>query len=291
MEDKTLIIDFSSYRRCYEDTKAIMLSSPSPELRQKKSRLDKVYRQLYKSKDSELQEFHSIIHEIKVYDYIANTLNFEINVFRDDKPGPDFNTAIGYIECVQITKGTSANRAKVNSILDNDFNRFESTIPRFTSVLHDKLEKFKIYLKEKIIMTERPRLIAITPGSFGSDINTLGIEIALQRVLYGIGYQKLQTDSGISSVEYTKIVNYKHKSSSEKFIELDLLSKSDYSIISGVIYTSVSLGEKLSFKNVKLYINSNAIHPIALSFYEFFETFHLVSDEDGFLTYKVSNGK
>lgn len=92
------------FNSIYGECCNIVKSSQDKSILRKRNKLDYSYKQLCKTKDHELQEFYSIVHELRTYHFFCCN-NLTIYAQDDNYIGPDFLcTEVGYIECVSVTK-------------------------------------------------------------------------------------------------------------------------------------------------------------------------------------------
>lgn len=143
------------YKKCL----LIITNSSDINIKNKQGQLCAAYKKLCKTEDHELQEFYSVVHELRLYQYIKD-LGITVSALNDNKAGPDFITDLGYIECVSATKGLKGlpERNYLEKQLKQSMNRYVSAIPRLSSVIADKAKKYGIYLKDNVINEKIPRI-------------------------------------------------------------------------------------------------------------------------------------
>ena len=126
------------FSHIYENCVSIITNSLDINIKKKKVKLDSAYQTLSETQDHELQEFYSIVHELRFYQYMKN-LGKHIIAADDNKAGPDFNTELGYIECVCASKGATdtLERKCLDERLNQSMNRYIAALPRLSSVILD----------------------------------------------------------------------------------------------------------------------------------------------------------
>lgn len=236
---------------------------------EEKRRLDSEYKQIFESKEPDFQKFYSIVHELRTYDYLIKK-GFDVIAQDDDHIGPDFQSEnIGYIECVSVTKGKPGTdgRRYVDDRLSRETNRYQAALPRISSVIKDKKEKFKEYLEKKAIDSEKPRIIAVNTSVFADLVRSeLLMELFLE-ILYGEGPRMMKlrrkpTNNLIEDgYEYHQYKNKEEKHNGSN-IELDYFAQDEFKIISAIIATNNPLGEKVDNKYFGVLLNPLANNPI-----------------------------
>lgn len=201
----------------------------------KKDKLDYSYKQLCETEDCELQEFYSIVHELRTYYFLCNN-NLTVHVQDDNHIGPDFLCSeIGYIECISITKGAVGTECRkyVEKCLSRSMNRYLAALPRITSAIIDKKNKYETYLSKQAIDPNIPRLIAINTSIFSNEFNSDSIIDLLLKILYGIGCQIMRVKiNPISFVEENGVESHQYNDIGKKHSDLDgikLLCQSRFS--------------------------------------------------------------
>ena len=81
------------YRRCCN----IIKNSSDKNIKEKQLKLDRTYQTLCRTENCELQEFYSIVLELKVYEFLTSN-NINLIVADDSKEGPDFECEFGRID-------------------------------------------------------------------------------------------------------------------------------------------------------------------------------------------------
>ena len=72
---------------------------------------------------------YSILHELKTYQFLKSC-NLNPIPANDNKPGPDFECDLGYLECVVPTEGTGINEKKLRDNMSAEVNRFKAVLPK-----------------------------------------------------------------------------------------------------------------------------------------------------------------
>ncbi len=260
-------INIPLFNRIYVECNAIIDASKSPAIIAKRKKLASAYKKLCQTQDAELQEFYSIVHELKIYHYLL-TNGCKIEAQDDRKQGPDFKCQeLGYIECVSVTKGEPGTPARkyVDKILSGDWNRYKAALPRITSSLKDKKEKYQLYLNSGVLDTNKPRLIAINTSSLYDLRMDLMVDLCLE-ILFGIGNQVLDFDfdSAKSSDAATEfhIYNNVGKKDNTRVLQLDYFSLEEFKNISAIILVNNTIGEDIKKEQFTVFVNPNAAVPL-----------------------------
>lgn len=282
----------------YDECCKIIRFSQDKLLLQKKDKLDYSYKQLCETEDCELQEFYSIVHELRTYYFLHNN-NLTVHVQDDNHIGPDFLCSeIGYIECVSITKGAvgTEGRKYVEKCLSRSMNRYLAALPRITSAIIDKKKKYKIYLNKQAIDPHVPRLIAVNTSIFSNEFHRdLIIEILL-KILYGIGYQIMRVKiDPISFIEEKGVERHQYNDVGKKHSDLDLelnyFAKTEFCNISAIILENNSIGEKDISKCFYIFTNPLANVPIEIEHLRSIKTFIQEKADESYIFYKFLNPK
>ncbi len=264
-------------------------------IKQKEARLKSSYIELKKYEDSDLQEFYSIVHELRVYEYLKK-LSFKVDVADDTKAGPDFSTQLGYIECVSATKGEKGTLARkyFDKIQQGSMNRYEALLPRLTSVILDKSRKIKDYLNKNIIESNKPCIIAVGASVLANaNRDDLILELML-RILYGIGYQiisfnPLSSQFADDGIEKHTFQDKGTKQPLDISLELNCFGNPDYKHISGVILNNNSIGQEIEKKYFCLLLNPLAVNPIDTSLLQQIKFFSMTGIDENGINYKWHN--
>lgn len=279
------------YNNCLE----IINTSTDSNLKKKKEKLDKSYNDLCIKEDHELQEFYSVVHELRVYQYLSD-LGFEISASDDTKAGPDFLTNLGYLECVNATKGEigTPERIYLDKRLKGRMNRSRAALPRLSSSIWDKSRKFKSYLENHIINPEKPCIIALSTAIFSYEFHSdLNLDLLLE-ILYGIGYMTMTFNQTTNQFVDETAETHAYQGESIKppkntSIPLNFFSNPEYEHIAGVILNNNSIGEKLEKKYFYLLLNPYAKHPINIKLLSGIKHFTCDSIDEQFIHYKWFN--
>lgn len=120
----------------YHNCSDIISKSSDNNIQKKRVKLNSAYTKLCVEENPELQEFYSIVHELRLYQYIKD-LGIAINAANDEKAGPDFITDLGYIECISATKGLlgTPERQWLDKRLKESMNRYIAALsaPEYSS--------------------------------------------------------------------------------------------------------------------------------------------------------------
>lgn len=156
-----------------------------------------------------LRHFDQSAWELCTYKFLVDN---GIEVFPPtQEAGPDFDTAIGYVECIAITRGTfrnaipymSASVLREDGTLDGEITAQE--VPtnaiklRIASGFTEKKRKYAGYTAQNWFDTSKPRIIAINWSCEGSviasDSRNIATNAALQ-ALFGTGYPEIVLKDG-----------------------------------------------------------------------------------------------
>jgi hypothetical protein len=156
-----------------------------------------------------LVDFEQRCWELSVYQYLVDC-GISINI-PAQREGPDFETSVGYIECIAVKRGDGANAIPLleASILRADGTWIEGSgfqpVPtneaqlRISTAITTKTGKYEGYTTKQWFDHSMPRLIAVNwwadGSSFGvgssSDVTT----DPMLRTLFGTGSLQLRIDS------------------------------------------------------------------------------------------------
>ena len=270
------------FSHIYENCVSIITNSLDINIKKKKVKLDSAYQILSETQDHELQEFYSIVHELRFYQYMKN-LGRHIIAADDNKAGPDFNTELGYIECVCASKGATGTleRKCLDERLNQSMNRYIAALPRLSSVILDKKKKYESYLRHNKIDEKKPCIIAINSSIFSNEFNSdLNLDLIL-KILYGIGCTtmrfNLETNQFLEDAECESRLYEDTGLKPPKNIELQFnyFSEKEFENISGVILNNNSIGEELKKEYFCLFLNPFARCPINVSLLDNIRYFQL----------------
>lgn len=282
----------SIYKKCL----GIIEQSADANITKKKNKLDSAYCTLCKKKDHELQEFYSIVHELRLYEYIKH-LGIGINAANDDKAGPDFVTDLGYIECISVTKGLpgTPERLWIEERLNQSMNRYISALPRLSGAILDKTKKYKTYLTNKIIDERKPRIIAINTSVFSNEFHSqLNLELVL-KILYGIGCRTMRFSLTTNTfVEENGVESHAYEGSAVKpprnaDLPLSYFYYEEFQDISGVIVNNNAISEDLEKEYFCLLLNPFATVPIDKTRLSGIKYFELDNTDDNYATFRWYN--
>lgn len=277
----------------YDECCKIIQFSQDKLLLQKKDKLDYSYKQLCETEDCELQEFYSIVHELRTYYFLCNN-NLTVHVQDDNHIGPDFLCSeIGYIECISITKGAVGTECRkyVEKCLSRSMNRYLAALPRITSAIIDKKNKYETYLSKQAIDPNIPRLIAINTSIFSNEFNSDSIIDLLLKILYGIGCQIMRVKiNPISFVEENGVESHQYNDIGKKHSDLDLelnyFAKADFRNISAIILENNAIGENDISKYFFIFTNPLANVPIEIKNLKNIKTFIQEKADESHISYK-----
>lgn len=249
------------FKSIYNNSLKIIEESNDKFLKNKKAKLTRSYKKLCDENNHECQEFYSVVHELRTFDFLKRKrVNVKAN--NDNNAGPDFySDDFGYIECISITKGEGKNKEYVDDVLSRDTNRSEAILTRITSCANDKIKKIDKYLKNKTIFNDKPILLAINASIFSNELHSDLVLEKFLSVFYGIGnplfvFNKNRQKSD-AKTEYHESIGEIKKNFS-KNIELNLFAKEEFKIISGIIVINNSIGEEINDNYFKILVNKNA---------------------------------
>ena len=277
------------YSRCCD----IIKSSSNKNIKKKQLKLDNAYQILCKTEDGELQEFYSIVLELKVYEYLINN-NVNLIVADDSREGPDFESDFGYIECISVTKGKKGTESRnyVDKMLSGSINRHKAEIPRISSAIKDKKDKYLKYIKSKTIDIKKPKIILIGTSIFVNEFHSSLCVKDFMHVLYAIGNEYIMFDKKKKKFVDTQNRHYHNydklgKKSNKIKLEFDYFYQDEYKDISAVILVCNQIFEEINKSNFVIFINHNANCPIDKTQISQFNYFSLINENnDGFAVYE-----
>lgn len=274
------------FKKLFERCCKIIDESDNQYIHNKRKKLFKYYKQTVIEENPELQEFYSLVHELKVYDYLKkNSTNPTAN--NDNFAGPDFLCDFGYVECISLTKGSknTLSREDLDNRLKGWVNRHLCEIPRIASAIKDKKEKYETYLKNKNIDENKPRIIAVGTAIFSNEFHESLNQKNILQVLYGIGNEYLTYNQSTHEFINTPNIQTHHydgKVKKNKNTEIDLgyFFNKQYANISAIILVSNSIFEEIKPENFKFLLNPLAVVQINKTTIKQFDYFHLKSIYD-----------
>ena len=279
----------------YDECLEIIHSSSDKAILNKEEKLNKAYKKLVENDDEELQEFYSIVHELKTYHFLK-TKGLAITAQNDNKKGPDFYCEeLGYIECVSVTRGEKGTECReyIEKCLARISLTYLAALPRITSVITDKKKKFEDYLSKKTIDSQVPRIIAINTSVFSNLFCSDSIFRLLLQILYGADNQVFwvskNTKSFIDEGEGVNTYRYNDKGYKHDHLELDLayFEKEEYQNISAIILESNAITETDIENNFIIFTNPNANTPINVERLRAFNVFVQRSKDDNMIGYEI----
>lgn len=279
------------YLRCCE----IIKKSSNKNIKKKQLKLDKAYQTLCKTENCELQEFYSIVLELRVYQYLIDN-NIKLIVADDSRKGPDFESNFGYLECVSVTKGKEGTESRnyINRMLAGDTNRQMAEVPRICSAIKDKKDKYVEYIKSKTIDINKPKIIVVGTSIFANKFSVSSIENSMQ-ILYAIGNEYIIYDrinKGFIDTPNTQYHNYDKigKKSDNVNLELDYFCQDEYKDISAIILVCDPIFEEIDKRYFKIFINHNANCPIDRTQISQFDYFSIIKENnDGSVVFAWNN--
>lgn len=268
-----------NHKELYDYCYGIITNSHDKNMTKKKNRLKKAFSFMPNNDDSQ-QKLHSLVLELKVYDYLKER-GVCVMSHDDNFSDPDFECDFGYLECVSITKGQigSENRRYVDSCLNAEFNRHLSEVPRLSSAIKDKRDKYEQYLNKKKILPDKARLIVLRTSMFRNDFNN-DLSIGdLQKILYSIGDKSLIYNTKTRCFE-DKDENHAFDSEvykgENKKLSVDYFFTNEYEIISAVVLVNSGIYEKIDEESFVIFLNPNATNPVNQSLIKKFKHFSLL---------------
>lgn len=279
----------------YDECLEIIHSSSDKAILNKEEKLNKAYKKLVDNDDNEVQEFYSIVHELKTYHFLK-TKGLAITAQNDNKKGPDFYCEeLGYIECVSVTRGEKGTECReyVEKCLARKSFTYLAALPRITSVIIDKKKKFEDYLSKKTIDSQVPRIIAINTAVFSNLVRSDSMFELLLQILYGAGNQVLWVSknpkSCIDEDEGVETYRYNDKGYKHDHLELDLayFEKEEYQNISAIILVKNAITENNIENNFIIFTNPLANVPINVERLRAFNVMVQRSKDDNMIRYEI----
>lgn len=269
----------------------IINKSNDDNIKEKQNKLNWTYKKLCEHEDCELQQFYSIVLELNVYKYLSDN-GFTLKVADDKKIGPDFECDFGYLECVSVTKGEKGTPGRdfVDKQLSGSVNRHKSELPRISSAIKDKKDKFNKYDKNNILEKNIPRIIVVGTSIFANEFNSSSCIEDVMQILYSIGNEYLLFD--VKSKQFIETENNQYrtydnsgKKSEDIILELGYFYKNEYKNISAVILVCNSIFEEVEKNNFKIFLNPNATYPIDRALISTLDYFSFIKEDNGNFIY------
>lgn len=151
-----------------------------------------------------LHNFEARCWELSTYRYLVD------NGITINKPtqiaGPDFDTSIGYVECIAVSRGDNANAIPLleAAILQDDGtfsgNLGFQPVPidamqlRISTALAEKVRKYQGYTQQPWFDSSKPRIIALNWFAEGSTFGSSRVDVStnpLLRTLFATGYMQI----------------------------------------------------------------------------------------------------
>jgi hypothetical protein len=164
-----------------------------------------------------LRNFEARCWELSTYQYLIDN---GVTINRPTQSaGPDFDTSIGYVECIAVSRGTNANAIPLLSaaILREDGtwsgNIEAQPVPinamqlRISAALAEKTRKYQGYTQHPWFDSSKPRLIALSWFAEGSTFGTARIDVSsnpLLRTLFATSYMQISLNSSTHEVIETR---------------------------------------------------------------------------------------
>lgn len=240
------------FQQMFDEANQIIENSDDKSIRRKKKKLEIAYKKVQQSDSSDVQEFYSLLHEIRTYELLKK-LNLKPVSHNDNSAGPDYISDIGYVECVTFTKPTDDDSKK---ILKGSFNRYKAYEPRVSQAIQEKYYKYKKYFEEDEIDKTCPRIVCVNAGQCEFDIHGETFIEAFEKILYGLGCESVEIDASMKTEHWFRKYEDSMTKPNGALIETDLFSKKPFSIISAVMYVDNLVYEK--YNRPIIYINHNA---------------------------------
>lgn len=155
-----------------------------------------------------LVDFLSRCWELCIYQYLIDN-GITINI-PGQQAGPDFDTSIGYVECVAVKRGEGSNAIPLlqASVLNSDgtwSGEMEmQPVPtgsaqlRISNGISEKIRKYQGYVDQSIIDASRPRIIALNWYADGSSLSAASSVMnyhPVMRTLFAMGPTQITINS------------------------------------------------------------------------------------------------
>ena len=251
----------------------------------KKEEFKASYKKIIEENNYKIEKFYGTAHELKTYEYFLNK-GYSVIAHNDNTKGPDFQTSIGYVECVTFTMPNDLNSKEIIDLGLNIHTAFE---PRFTGALKDKKDTYDKYLRDNILDSKQPNIICVHTGMCNSQMFPLTQIRCCEEILYGLGSQvdcfDRRTFEHIGS--YRQYENSILKPSKEKVtIPIDYFNGLEYNNISAVLLITDPLYD--DYKQAIMFINHNAKVQVDKSLLKDILIFEKVDDNS---FHRILNGK
>ena len=274
------------YEKIYVDCKRIIELSDDKNIKSKTNKLEQSYKMVIADNDWETQEFHSIVLELFVYDFLRQK-GYNVYARADKNAGPDFySMELGNIECVSLTMGEDGTEGReyLEQLLNGMCNRYKAVFPRMSTAIAYKREKYNEYIKRGIVI-DNPRIICVGTAVFSSIMNSDLMHDVIRKILYGIGDQTFTFD--MSKHEFIDNNGHEKHVFDDKIIkngkiplEYDYFHKEEYRDISAIMLINSPIGEPLTEKHCTLYLNSRAKYPLDYTELEGIKCFYQVGEDE-----------
>lgn len=166
-----------------------------------------------------LRELDKLSWELTVFKHLRESV---IEIYPVEHTGPDFNTEIGYIECICVGQGEGDNEIPLPKVtvidkdgtIHGDFGFQEVPVVdmklRVSSGFYDKQQKYKRYVDRQYIDPAKPRVIAINwhcdGASWMSGRGDIEHDPAVQAI-FGSGNRLITIDPVSGDVTDNKIAH------------------------------------------------------------------------------------
>lgn len=257
------------FAQVYEECLSVIDAANDANVKSKRMKFEAAYQSMCKEADPEHTLFNSCVHELRTYQYLIDK-GFSVSATDDNKAGPDFNVeGLGYVECVICTRGEPGTEARkfVDEQLAGESNRYTAALPRLTTAIKEKRDKYAKYLCQGIISPDTPRIIAVGATIFSNLVCADSMIKLVEQILYGAGEEVLFCSKrtwqflerlGIE----TRCYNDSGKKAPERELKLNYFDLKEYHEVSAVILISNSIGEKLTDTYFSVFLNPNATVPV-----------------------------
>ncbi len=262
------------YRESYKSLIEILKNSEIQEKERKyrEEALNMYYKNMYskeKFNNEMLIAFYSHAHEIRSYEFLKKF--GKVTPFNDHQHqgGCDFILNNEYlIECVCTNEGkTNLSDEIFNTKMDyyNDTN--EIIYSRISSVIFDKLKKYKRDCKKVFIDSKKPFILFIGLGELAEITYAGKYGIELNKILIGKGMSTTIIDRKSNKVLYQ---GYSHinnilKSRNKKIDACNIFYDDSFSQIDAIILSYSTLSTNYNFNNTFMYFNPKSQRRIKIS--------------------------
>lgn len=262
-------INENLFEQVYEECLSVIDATNDTNVQRKKKKFKAAYQSMCKELNPEHTLFNSCVHELRTYQYLIDK-GFSVSATDDNKAGPDFNVeGFGYVECVICTRGEPGTepRKYVDEQLAKESNRYTAALPRLTTAIKEKRDKYTEYLSEGKISPDIPRIIAVGAMIFSNLVHADSMVELTEQILCGAGeelyYCNKKTGQflGAPGVK-TRCYNDRGKKTTEKELKLNYFALDEYRDVSAVILINNSIEEKLTDAYFSVFLNPNATVPV-----------------------------